>query len=128
MSNTRFSLGMVGGGPTAFIGAVHRIAMRMDDRFQLVAGALDVDPTRGRAFAEALGIAPDRAYATYQELIEREALRPDRIDALVIVTPSFLHFPIAKAALEAGFDVICEKPMTTALADAATNRRLLGIG
>jgi predicted dehydrogenase len=118
MSNTRISLGMVGGGPTAFIGAVHRIAMRMDDRFQLVAGALDVDPTRGRAFAETLGIAPDRAYATYQELIDKEAKRPDRIDAVVIVTPNFLHFPIAKAALEAGFDVICEKPMTTTLADA----------
>jgi predicted dehydrogenase len=118
MSNTRISLGMVGGGPTAFIGAVHRIAMRMDDRFQLVAGALDVDPARGRAFAETLGIAPDRAYANYQELIDKEALRPDRIDAVVIVTPNFLHFPIAKAALEAGFDVICEKPMTTTLADA----------
>jgi predicted dehydrogenase len=118
MSNTRITLGMVGGGPTAFIGAVHRIAMRMDDRFQLVAGALDVDPARGRAFAETLGIAPDRAYATYQELIEREAKRPDRIDAVVIVTPNFLHFPIAKAALEAGFDVICEKPMTTTLEDA----------
>jgi len=118
MSNTRISLGMVGGGPTAFIGAVHRIAMRMDDRFQLLAGALDVDPTRGRAFAETLGIAPDRAYATYRELIEKEALRPDRIDAVVIVTPNFLHFPIARAALEAGFDVICEKPMTTTLADA----------
>jgi predicted dehydrogenase len=118
MSNTRITLGMVGGGPTAFIGAVHRIAMRMDDRFQLVAGALDVDPDRGRAFAGTLGIAPDRAYATYQELIEQEAKRPDRIDAVVIVTPNFLHFPIARAALEAGFDVICEKPMTTTLADA----------
>lgn len=118
MSKTRITVGMVGGGPTAFIGAVHRIAMRIDDRFQLVAGALDVDPTRGLAFAETLGIAPDRAYATYQELIEKEALRPDRIDAVVIVTPNFLHFPIAKAALEAGFDVICEKPMTTTLADA----------
>ena len=118
MSTTRITLGMVGGGPTAFIGAVHRIAMRMDDRFQLVAGALDVDPARGRAFAETLGIAPDRAYATYRELIDKEAKRPDRIDAVVIVTPNFLHFPIAKAALEAGFDVICEKPMTTTLTDA----------
>lgn len=118
MSKTRIKLGMVGGGPTAFIGAVHRIAMRIDDRFELVAGALDVDAERGRAFAATLGIAPDRAYATYQELIEKEALRPDRIDAVVIVTPNFLHFSIAKAALEAGFDVICEKPMTTTLADA----------
>ncbi len=61
------------------LGAVHRIAMRIDDRFELVAGALDVDPTRGRAFAATLGIAPDRAYATYQELIDKEALRPDRV-------------------------------------------------
>lgn len=118
MSQTRIKLAMVGGGATAFIGAVHRIAMRMDDRFELVAGALDVDAERGRAFAATLGIAPDRAYATYQELIDREALRSDRVDAVVIVTPNFLHFPIAKAALEAGFDVICEKPMTTTLADA----------
>lgn len=118
MSQTRIKLAMVGGGATAFIGAVHRIAMRMDDRFELVAGALDVDAERGRAFAATLGIAPDRAYATYQELIDREALRSDRVDAVVIVTPNFLHFPIAKAALEAGLDVICEKPMTTTLADA----------
>ncbi len=118
MSKTRIKLGMIGGGPTAFIGAVHRIAMRMDDRFELVAGALDVDAERGRAFAATLGIAPDRAYATYQELIDKESVRPDRVDAVVIVTPNFLHFPVAKAALEAGFDVICEKPMTTTLADA----------
>ncbi len=118
MSKTRIKLAMVGGGATAFIGAVHRIAMRMDDRFELVAGALDVDAERGRAFAATLGIAPDRAYATYQELIDKEAQRPDRVDAVVIVTPNFLHFPIAKAALEAGFDVICEKPMTTTLDDA----------
>ena len=118
MSQTRIKLAMVGGGATAFIGAVHRIAMRMDDRFELVAGALDVDAERGRAFADTLGIAPDRSYDTYQELIDKEALRPDRVDAVVIVTPNFLHYPIAKAALEAGFDVICEKPMTTTLADA----------
>ncbi|CAI9399335.1 Inositol 2-dehydrogenase/D-chiro-inositol 3-dehydrogenase [Pleomorphomonas sp. T1.2MG-36] len=118
MSQTRIKLAMVGGGATAFIGAVHRIAMRLDDRFELVAGALDVDAERGRAFAATLGIAPDRAYATYQELIDKEALRPDRVDAVVIVTPNFLHYPIAKAALEAGFDVICEKPMTTTLDDA----------
>ncbi|SCM74965.1 conserved hypothetical protein [uncultured Pleomorphomonas sp.] len=115
---SKIKLAMVGGGPTAFIGAVHRIAMRIDDRFELVAGALDVDATRGRAFAATLGIAPDRTYDSYQELIDREALRPDRVDAVVIVTPNFLHYPVAKAALTAGFDVICEKPMTTTLEDA----------
>ncbi|PIP01226.1 Gfo/Idh/MocA family protein [Pleomorphomonas carboxyditropha] len=122
---SKIKLAMVGGGPTAFIGAVHRIAMRMDDRFELVAGALDVDATRGRAFAATLGIAPDRAYASYQELIDREALRPDRVDAVVIVTPNFLHYPVAKAALEAGFDVICEKPMTTTLEDAEALAKLV---
>ena len=125
MSKTRIKLGMVGGGPTAFIGAVHRIAMRIDDRFELVAGALDVDATRGRAFAETLGIAPDRAYDNYQELIDKEAKRPDRIDAVVVVTPNFLHFPVASAALKAGFDVICEKPMTTTLEDAEALAKLV---
>ncbi len=125
MSKTRIKLGMVGGGPTAFIGAVHRIAMRIDDRFELVAGALDVDAERGRAFAVTLGIAPDRAYDNYQQLIEKEVGRSDRIDAVVIVTPNFLHFPVAKAALEAGFDVICEKPMTTTLEDAEALERLV---
>ncbi|WP_373236211.1 Gfo/Idh/MocA family protein [Cohaesibacter celericrescens] len=114
----RLRLGMVGGGVTAFIGAVHRIASRIDDRFVLVAGALDNDPQRGRDFALSIGIEADRAYDSYQEMIKAEALRPDKVDAIAIVTPNFLHFPVAKTALEAGFHVICEKPMTTTLEDA----------
>ncbi|MCF1504587.1 Gfo/Idh/MocA family oxidoreductase [Afifella sp. H1R] len=118
MSQPPIRLGMVGGGTTALIGPVHRIAARMDDRFELVAGAFDSDPARGREFAETLRLAPERAYGTYEEMLEAEAARDDKIDAVVIVTPNFLHFPVAKAALEAGFHVICEKPMTTTLEEA----------
>ncbi len=117
-SHRKLKLGMVGGGVTAFIGGVHRIASRIDDRYALVAGALDNDPERGKAFAVAIGIAPDRAYDNYEEMIKAEAGRQDRPDVIAIVTPNFLHFPVAKAALEAGFHVICEKPMTTSLEDA----------
>lgn len=114
----RLRLGMVGGGRGAFIGAVHRIAARLDDRWELVAGALSADPERARASAAELHIAPDRAYGSYQEMAAAEAKRPDRIDAVAIVTPNHVHHPIAKAFLEAGFHVICDKPLTTTVADA----------
>ncbi|SOC09835.1 predicted dehydrogenase [Rhodobacter sp. JA431] len=118
MSKSRIRIGMVGGGETAFIGGVHRIAMRIDDQFDLVAGALDADAARGRAFAATLGIAADRAYDSYLDMFAAEAARPDGIEAVSIVTPNFLHFPVAKAALEAGIHVICEKPMTVTLEEA----------
>ncbi|PRX05907.1 UNVERIFIED_ORG: putative dehydrogenase [Martelella mediterranea] len=114
----RIRLGMVGGGKGAFIGGVHRIAARIDDRFALVAGALDADPEEARSFAVSIGIAADRAYADYKAMFEAEAKREDGIQAVAIVTPNFLHYPVAKAALEAGIHVICEKPMTTSLDDA----------
>lgn len=114
----RIRLGMVGGGKGAFIGGVHRIAARIDDRFTLVAGAFDADPAAGQAFAVSIGIAPERAYADYKAMFEAEAKRADGIEAVSIVTPNFLHYPVAKAALEAGLHVICEKPMTTTLDDA----------
>ncbi len=114
----RLRLGMVGGGRGAFIGAVHRIAARLDDRWELVAGALSSDPERARASAAELHIAPDRAYSSYQDMIAGEVDRPDPIDAVAIVTPNHLHHPIAKAFLEAGFHVICDKPLTTTVADA----------
>ena len=117
-SHRKLRLGMVGGGVTAFIGGVHRIASRIDDRYELVAGALDNDAERGKAFAVAIGIAPERAYGDYEEMIKAEAGRDDKPDVIAIVTPNFLHFPVAKAALLAGFHVICEKPMTTSLDDA----------
>ena len=114
----RLRLGMVGGGPGAFIGAVHRIAARMDDHFELVAAALSSDPVRSRAAAIDLHMAPERAYGSFAEMAAAEAKRPDRIDAVSIVTPNHVHFGPAKAFLEAGIHVICDKPLTTTVADA----------
>ena len=117
-------LGMVGGGQGAYIGNIHRLASRLDGQWQLVAGAFDVDPRRGRGFAIAQGLDPARSYGTYQELIAGEAGRDDRVDAVAICTPNFTHYPIAKALIEAGFDVICEKPLTATLDDAVALERL----
>ena len=114
----RIRLGMVGGGQGAFIGAVHRIAARIDDRYELVAGALSSDAARAAASAAELHIAPERAYADYAEMARREAARDDGIDVVSIVTPNHLHGRIATAFLDAGIDVICDKPMTTTLAEA----------
>ena len=114
----RLRLGMVGGGQGAFIGAVHRIAARLDDRYELVAGALSSDPERARASAAELAIAPERAYASFQEMAAREAARDDGIDVAAIVTPNHVHHPAAKAFLAAGIHVICDKPMTTTVEDA----------
>src|SRR5438067_13389875 len=117
-SNRRLRLGMVGGGPGAFIGAVHRIAARMDDQFELVAAALSSDPARSRAAAHDLHIEPDRAYGNYTEMARSEAARADRIDAVSIVTPNNLHYPMAKAFLDAGIHGICDKPLTTTVEEA----------
>jgi predicted dehydrogenase len=117
-TNRRLRLGMVGGGPGAFIGAVHRIAARLDDHFDLVAAALSSNPERSRAGALELHITPERAYGSFSEMAVAEAKRPDRIDAVSIVTPNHLHFAPAKAFLEAGIHVICDKPLTTTVEDA----------
>lgn len=117
-TNRRLRLGMVGGGPGAFIGAVHRIAARMDDRFELVAAALSSNPERSRAGALELHIPPERAYGSFSEMAAAESKRPDRIDAVSIVTPNHVHFAPAKAFLEAGIHVICDKPLTTTVEDA----------
>ncbi|WP_415146273.1 Gfo/Idh/MocA family protein [Limimaricola cinnabarinus] len=109
---------MIGGGDGAYIGNIHRIAARLDGAWQLVAGAFDVNPEKGRAFAGGQGIDEARSYGSYQDLIAAEQDRADRVEAVAICTPNFTHFPIAKALLEAGFDVICEKPLTATLADA----------
>lgn len=114
----RLRLGMVGGGQGAFIGAVHRIAARIDDRYELVAGAFSSDPDRASASAAELHVAPERAYGSYAEMASAEAAREDGIDVVSIVTPNHVHFPVAKAFLEAGIHVICDKPMTTTLEDA----------
>jgi predicted dehydrogenase len=111
-------LGMVGGGEGAYIGNIHRIAARQDGALQLVAGAFDVDAERGHRFATSQGIAADRSYGNFQQMLDAESKRDDRVDIVAICTPNHTHFPIAKAFLEAGFDVICEKPLTTTLEDA----------
>ena len=114
----RIRLGMVGGGQGAFIGGVHRMAARIDDRYELVAGAMSSDPTRAAASAAELHLAPQRSYADYADMARREAAREDGIDVVAIVTPNHLHARIASAFLDAGIDVICDKPMTTTLAEA----------
>ncbi|HSC68849.1 MAG TPA: Gfo/Idh/MocA family oxidoreductase [Cellvibrio sp.] len=118
MTTPRIRYAMVGGGRGAFIGAVHRIAARMDDRFELVAGALSANPENAKASAADLHIAADRAYTSYEEMLRVEKTRADGIQAVVIVTPNHMHFPVAKACLEAGVDVICDKPVTRTLEEA----------
>ena len=110
--------GMVGGGQGAFIGAVHRIAARLDGEFRLVAGALSSDPARARASAAELGLDPQRSYGSFAEMAKAEAARDDGIEVVAIVTPNHVHFPAARAFLEAGIHVICDKPLTSNLADA----------
>lgn len=112
----RLRLGMIGGGPGAFIGAVHRIAARLDDRYELVAAALSSDAERSLSGAEQLHIP--RAYRSFAEMALAESKRTDGIEVVSIVTPNHLHYSIAKTFLEAGIHVICDKPLTTTLADA----------
>jgi predicted dehydrogenase len=111
-------LGMVGGGQGAFIGGVHRIAARLDGEFQLVAGALSSDPERAKASGAELGLDPSRSYGSFAEMAKAEAKRADGIEAVSIVTPNHMHWPAAKAFLDAGIHVICDKPLTSNLADA----------
>lgn len=118
MTEPRIRLGMVGGGQGAFIGGVHRIAARLDDRYELVAGALSSRPDVAKASVVELHIAPDRSYESYEAMFKAEAAREDGIEAVAIVTPNHMHFPVAKAALEAGINVICDKPVTRTLEEA----------
>nr|WP_245341554.1 MULTISPECIES: Gfo/Idh/MocA family oxidoreductase [unclassified Rhizobium] len=114
----RIRLGMVGGGSGAFIGAVHRMAARLDDRFELVAGALSSTAEKSAASGRELGLDTDRTYGSYEEMASREAEREDGIEAVSIVTPNHVHFDAAKAFLKRGIHVICDKPLTSNLADA----------
>ncbi|WP_084354703.1 Gfo/Idh/MocA family protein [Primorskyibacter flagellatus] len=115
---------MIGGGEGAYIGNIHRMAARLDGAWDLDAGAFDVDPDKARAFALSQGIDENRAYGDYNALIEGETAREDRVDAVAICTPNFTHYPIAKALIDAGFDVICEKPLTATLEDAVALEKL----
>ncbi|MCL6569872.1 MAG: Gfo/Idh/MocA family oxidoreductase, partial [Meiothermus silvanus] len=105
--------GMVGGGRGAFIGAVHRKAMALDGQYELVAGALASDPQRAKESGRELGLPEERNYASWQEMLEGELNRPveERIHLVSIVTPNHLHYPVAKAFVEAGFHVVCDKPL-----------------
>ncbi len=111
-------LGMVGGGSGAFIGAVHRMASRLDGRFQLVAGALSSSPEKSKLSGSEIGLDPGRSYATFKEMAAREARRKDGIEAVAIVTPNHLHYLAAKEFLKRGVHVICDKPLTSNLSDA----------
>jgi predicted dehydrogenase len=114
----RIRLGMVGGGEGAFIGAVHRIASRIDDHYELVAGALSSTPEKSRRSGAALGLAADRIYDDFESMAKAEAKRSDGIEAVAIVTPNHMHAPPTYAFLKAGIHVICDKPLTTSLAEA----------
>ena len=118
---------MVGGGPGAFIGAVHRQAAALDGAMDLVAGAFSSSPEKSAQQGETLFLDPHRIYGSYAEMAEREAARPEdeRIDFVSIVTPNHTHFDIARTFIEAGFHVVCDKPMTTTLEDAETLCRLV---
>lgn len=114
----RINWGLIGGGQGSQIGGTHRIAAGLDGAFQFVAGALDIDSKRGREYAMRLGIAPERAYGDWREMLSSEKARPDRIELVTVATPNNTHFEISKAFLDAGFDVLCEKPLTTDVKDA----------
>jgi predicted dehydrogenase len=125
---------MIGGGEGAFIGNVHRMAARLDGRYQLVAGVFSSDAEKTKRSAAALNVDPARAYPSVEAMLKAEAARPDGIEVVSIVTPNHVHYSQSAACLEAGLDVICDKPLTTTLEDAeklvklaAEKKRLLGV-
>jgi predicted dehydrogenase len=125
--NRKLKMGMVGGGPGAFIGEVHRKASRMDGGVELVAGAFDINPRKSKQQGRELLIDPRRVYGTYQQMIEKELKLPEgqRIDFVSITTPNNWHFPIARDFLEAGFHVMCEKPMTLNVKEAKDLQKIV---
>jgi predicted dehydrogenase len=125
--NRKLRFGMIGGGRGAFIGAVHRIAAIMDGRAELVAGAFSSDATRSRDSGADLFLDPSRVYGSYLEMAAKEKAMPAdrRLDFVIIVTPNHQHFPPAKAFLEAGFNVVCDKPVTLNLAEAKALRKVV---
>jgi predicted dehydrogenase len=120
----RVRLGMVGGGEGAFIGAVHRLAARMDDHYDFVAGALSATPDKAKKSGRALGLDKDRIYSDFEAMAKAEAKRPDGIEAVAIVTPNHMHAPVAGAFLKAGIHVICDKPLTASLKEAENLAKL----
>lgn len=114
----RLRLGMVGGGDGAFIGAVHRAAARLADRYELVAGAFSADPEKSKKSGQALGLPAERVYADFAAMAAAESARGDGVEAVSIVVPNNMHFVVAEAFLRAGVDVICDKPLSATLAEA----------
>ena len=115
----RLRLAIIGGGPGSFIGAMHRTASRLDDRYELVSGVFSSDAGRSQAAARSYGIDPGRAYADAMTMLDTEARRPDGADVVSIMTPNDSHHQYIIAALDRGFDVICDKPMTNTLRESA---------
>ncbi len=116
----KIRMGMVGGGEGAFIGAVHRMAANLDGQIELVCGAFSSDAQRSQRSGAALYLPPERCYEDFHQMMATEALLPqgERMDFVAIVTPNHMHFPVAKAAIEHGFHVMCDKPATLTLAQA----------
>lgn len=116
----KLRMGMVGGGPGAFIGIVHRMAARLDGQIELVCGTFSSDPKKSKACGEELFLADNRIYGSYQEMFDKEKALPEneRMDFVSIVTPNHMHYPVAMAALDAGFHVVCDKPMTISIQEA----------
>ena len=129
MLGRRLRLAVIGGGPGSFIGAMHRQAARLDDRYEIVTGILSSDPYKSKKAALQLGWASDRLYSSVPEMLEREASRKDGTDVVAIMTPNDSHYEYSIAALEHGFDVICDKPMTNTLEEAESlHRKVQGSG
>jgi len=118
MLGRRLRLAVIGGGPGSFIGAMHRQAARLDDRYEIVTGILSSNPEKSKKAGLELGLASDRLYASVQEMLDGEASRKDGVDVVAIMTPNDSHYEYSMAALENGFDVICDKPMTNTLEEA----------
>lgn len=118
MLGRRLRLAVVGGGPGSFIGAMHRQAARLDDRYEIVTGILSSDPEKSKQGGAELGWKPERLYSGIKEMLTSEASRPDGVDVVAIMTPNDSHYEYSVAALERGFDVICDKPMTNTLKEA----------
>ena len=118
MLGRRLRLAVIGGGPGSFIGAMHRQAARLDDRYEIVAGILSSNPEKSKKAGQELGMSPDRLYSTVEEMLNAESARKDGADVVAIMTPNDSHYEYAMSALEYGFDVICDKPMTNSLEEA----------
>jgi predicted dehydrogenase len=118
MLGRRLRLAVIGGGPGSFIGAMHRQAARLDDRYEIVTGILSSDLEKSKKAALELGMDPNRLYASVEEMLDKESAREDGADVVAIMTPNDIHYEYAMVALERGFDVICDKPMTNTLEEA----------